>query len=156
MKGLDLKTARAILQQLPKLSPSAVKVGIALAGRMNKNGKCWPSYAQIMQDTGLTKRNTIAEGLKQLEAMEVISKKRRRQKTTVYSRFKKYTEGELQENQEVSLGLPEKYTEGVRGNNTKKQLQSLSCNSAPMDAQQREAEAAFEGAESWLFEGGNE
>ena len=44
-----------VLDRLPKIDGTALKVFLALARRANGNGKCWPSQMTIAVDTGISR-----------------------------------------------------------------------------------------------------
>lgn len=56
---------------------------LALADAANEDGTCWPSVGLLMERTGAGKTAVVA-ALGELEADGVLSKKRRRQQSTVY------------------------------------------------------------------------
>jgi hypothetical protein len=43
-----------------QLKGNARLVAYALASRLNNEGECWPTFEQLAQDTGLSKRSVAA------------------------------------------------------------------------------------------------
>ncbi len=72
------------LNALPKMSPMAAKVGIAIASFMSKKGECFPSREAIGKKCGVRRMKTITAATRQLQDLDVLVEKRRRNQSSKY------------------------------------------------------------------------
>lgn len=67
----------------PCNTPSEKLILVKLADNSNDDGECWPSWAHIMNQTGCS-RSTVARAITQFENAGILTRQRRKNKTTVY------------------------------------------------------------------------
>jgi hypothetical protein len=56
----------AVVAVLADLSPSAVRLAVALSSYANRDGRCWPSRNALMQRAGIGSKNTFARAMQEL------------------------------------------------------------------------------------------
>lgn len=69
------KLDNCIFEFLPSITPSTLKVYVALSRRINhkrKNDKVWPDWEQIRKDTGIGSDTTIQRSIEKLEELGLI------------------------------------------------------------------------------------
>ena len=74
-----------VVDALPTLSPSAVRVAVAVASFMGKSGECWPGYNAIGERAGIGRRDTIRIALAELRERGLLKVKCRRRTTALLS-----------------------------------------------------------------------
>ena len=121
---------------LPKLSGSAVKVMVAIAGFMpagRDNGGGYPSLAAIGERAGINRQPTLTTVIRELAEAKVLVCERRRRKTSLYkwgiletaesvtSNILETTESDaLKQVLDHTVSDPVMHTETVWGKDTKK------------------------------------
>jgi DNA-binding transcriptional regulator YhcF (GntR family) len=73
----------AVVAGLADLSPSAVRVAVALSSYAGRDGRCWPSRNALMQRAGIARNNTFAKAVSELTRAGLLTVKRR-PGTTLY------------------------------------------------------------------------
>lgn len=63
-------------------SPQMIAIYSYLCNRAGAKGKCWPSYANIMDHTGIKTRATVIKYTKQLEKLGLIRIERRKEEVS--------------------------------------------------------------------------
>ena len=74
----------AVVDALPTLSPSAVRVAVAVASFMGKSGECWPSRTALSERSGVRKPRNIGKALRELADCGLLEVKRRCRRSSVY------------------------------------------------------------------------
>lgn len=83
MVGSFTMIPNSIYLQLTQIGSAAKLVYLHLSYRRNQENKCWPSYQDIQDHTGLG-RTTISKALESLVEYGLIKKTRRKDKSTIY------------------------------------------------------------------------
>jgi hypothetical protein len=67
-----------------ELGPYGLAVYVALCRHANRADQCWPSYATIAKETGMSRRKVIYE-VKKMERLQIIEVKRNRHTSNVFT-----------------------------------------------------------------------
>ncbi|MCE5267218.1 MAG: helix-turn-helix domain-containing protein [Planctomycetaceae bacterium] len=73
-----------VLDRLPEIDGTSLKVLLALTRRTNQSGRCWPSQATIAADTGLQPR-AVRGALTRLKGLLLVGTESKPGHATVYS-----------------------------------------------------------------------
>jgi len=81
--GFTMIDNDAVIDRLPEIDGSALKVLLALARRADSSGRCWPSQPKIATDTGLRPR-AVRGALARLRALALIETQTQPGHATIY------------------------------------------------------------------------
>lgn len=62
------KLPAPVIEAWPELSPRAKNVVVAVASFMNRSGRSWPKVEDIMEVSGITRRQTVYKACEELTA----------------------------------------------------------------------------------------
>ncbi len=81
--GFTMIDNDAVIERLPEIDGSAIKVFLALARRADRDGRCWPSQSTIGKDSGLRPR-AVRSALVRLRSLGLLRSEAQSGHATIY------------------------------------------------------------------------